>query len=201
MGNEQKPPSQAPREPGVWEKKGEEQPESLGDCSAPVIIHTQRNAGFPRRTSGPEGAKSQTGASTGANARQAQSRQLVDKEMGLDLCLEMSTQDLSSPVVTKPNKKPHQLGTGRLLLVLALQPPAGAPDKCHCFSGPVPRHPHQGTQSEAHEGPLTRCSVLLSPRSWRFVPGLREQSEAKGRARGGFTPSLEGHPAKPRLGQ
>lgn len=73
-----------------------------------VIIHTlERNEGFPTRTSGPEGNKSQMEAPTGANAWQAQSRQLVDKEMGLDLCLEMNTQDLSSPIVTKPNKKPH----------------------------------------------------------------------------------------------
>lgn len=73
MGNEQKPPSQALREPGVWEKKGEEQPESLGACNAlGNNPHGEMRAFLGGRVA------------PRANARQAQSRQLVDKEMGLD---------------------------------------------------------------------------------------------------------------------
>lgn len=78
--------------------------------------------------------------------------------MGLGFCSEIYIQDLSSPVVTKTNKKPAKLVTRRLLLVLALQSPAVAIDKGHCCSGPVPLplpHPEQGTWSEAHEGPWT----------------------------------------------
>lgn len=64
----------------MGEERGRNSPKAWETAIPLVIIHTlESNEGFPTGTMcGPEGTKSQTEAPTGAPARQAQSRQLVD---------------------------------------------------------------------------------------------------------------------------
>lgn len=136
-----------PQNPIAGTREEEEQSESLEGCNAPCTQPRtpKQGGGSYKNASDPEGAERQTEVPTGDNRRscspagteQAGGGYWLSKEMGLGFCLEIYIQDLSSPVVTKTNKKPTKLVTRRLLLVLALQSPAVTIDKCHCCSGPV----------------------------------------------------------------